>query len=68
MQFGSPGPGSWGGEMLRGMVSPQSGSGLFDTKLETYNISPSDYQYVAFSRNFVFEEEPWLIKILMHAD
>jgi hypothetical protein len=50
------------------MLSPQSGSGLFDTKLETYNISLSDYQYVTFSGNFVFEEEQWLIMILMHAD
>jgi hypothetical protein len=54
--------------MLRGMVSPQGGPGLFNSKLEIYNISPSDYQYVTFSRNFVFEEELWLIKILMHAD
>jgi hypothetical protein len=54
--------------MLRRLISSQGSSGLLDTKLEIYNISPSDYQYVAFSRNFVFEEEPWLIKILMHAD
>jgi hypothetical protein len=44
----------WRKEMLRGMVSPQNGSGLFDSKLETYNISLSHYQYVAFSGNFVF--------------
>jgi len=54
--------------MLRGMVSPQSGFGLFDSKLETYNISLSDYQFVTFSGNCVFEEEQWLIKISMHAD
>ena len=54
--------------MLRGLICSQGGFGLFDTKLEIYNISPSDYQYVTFSRNFVFEEEPWLIKISMHAD
>jgi hypothetical protein len=54
--------------MLRGMVSLQGGFGLFDSKLETYNISPADYQYVTFPGNFVFEEESWLIKILMHAD
>jgi hypothetical protein len=57
-----------GGHMLRELISPQGGSGLFDTKLEIYNIVLSGYQYVAFSRNFVFEEESWLIKILMHAD
>jgi hypothetical protein len=27
------------------MAGPQGVSGLFDSKLETYNISPSDYYY-----------------------
>lgn len=64
-------PLAWGprdGEMLIELIGSQGGSDLFDTKLEIYNIEFSDYHYVAFSRNFVFEEEPWLIMISMHAD
>ena len=39
---------------------------LFDTELEIYIISPSHYYH--FLRNFVFQEEQWLIKNSMHAD